>query len=134
MKCNIRVTTLRRLENLAKQKLTTSADSCSRPILVELQSNTERINVLRATRNFKGTKLSKIFLTKWLSNEDHNKEELIHDKYYKFNQAHTPVADEKKRVVVIDGQIRQLHLNGKKKIFRKKSIRIRCWLRMLPMS
>ena len=67
MKCNIRVTTLRRLGNLAKQKHTTSADN-SRLILVELQSDTEHINILRAARNLKGTKFSKIFFKKWLSN------------------------------------------------------------------
>ena len=95
MKCNIRATTLRRLGNLAKQKHTTLADS-SRPILVELQSNTEQCNALRAARNLKGTKFSKVFLKKWLSNEALNKEKLIRDKCYKLNQAHTSVADEKK--------------------------------------
>ena len=58
MKCNIRVTTLRRLGHLATQKHTTSADS-NRPILIELQNNTEQSNALRAPRNLKGTKFRK---------------------------------------------------------------------------
>ena len=61
MRCDIRVTTLRRLGNLAKQKYTTSADS-NRPILVELQSNAKQINALRAARNLKGIKFNKVFL------------------------------------------------------------------------
>ena len=79
IKCNIRVTTLGRLGNLAKQKHSTSAGS-SQTILVELQSNIEQIKVFLAARNLKGTKFSKVFLKKWLSNEDLNKEKLIHDK------------------------------------------------------
>ena len=63
---------------------------------------------------------SKVFLKKWLSNEDLNKKKFIHEKCYKLNEAHTPVADEKKRFVVIDGRVRQRHpyvkINFKKEI------------------
>lgn len=81
---------------------------------------------MRAARNLRGTKFSKVFLKNWLSNEDINKKKLIRDKCYKLNQAHTPVADEKKRFVVIDGQIRQRHPNGKINFKKLTRIAVGC--------
>ena len=83
-----------------------------RPLLVELLDNAEQFTILLSAKNLKDTRYDKVYIRKWLSNDEREKDKLLRDRCYKLNQKFPSNIDGKKLYTVINGYIRERRHNG----------------------
>ena len=90
-----------KLNNQTYVKYTASPNSSAppqtrvRPLLEELLDNADQTTVLLSAKNLKDTCCDKIYIRKWLSDDEREKDKLLRDRYYKLNEKYPSNIDGK---------------------------------------
>ena len=79
---------------------------------MELLDNAEQSTVLLSAKNLKDTRYDKIYIRKWLSDDEREKDKLLRDRCCKLNQKFPSNLDGKKLYTVVNGYIQERRHNG----------------------